>query len=128
MVEQTVIETENVVKEMSLAEKIEKGKWHKVLLHRNAGGVDFMGNVIIPNYVQSADYFLQYDVPTWVPDYAINILKESRRRETSYDYAIINNRPQMVPSANDMICHPFTIEETVVGVPDVVIKARKKGF
>ena len=125
----TVIETDNVMTEMSLTQKVEKGKWHKIVLHRNAGGIDDMGFVQIPNYVQqTVDYFLQYDIPQWVPDYVVNILKESKRRETRYDRRVENGEQKMVGIVSETVCHPFSIEETVVGVPDVVLKARRKGL
>ena len=123
----TVIETDNVTVELDLAKIIDKGKWHKIVLHRNAGGVDDMGFIEIPNYVQSASYFLQYGIPQWVPDYAVNILKESRRRETRYDRRVENGEQKMVGVVSETVCHPFSIEETVVGVPDAVLKARRGG-
>lgn len=125
----SVIETENVMGEMTLAQKIDKGKWHRIMLHRNVGGVDCMGYVEIPNYINNAPYFLQYDEPQWVPDYAVNILKESRRVETSYNARRAGSgEMKMDGVANETVCHPFSIEETVVGVPAVVLKARRKGL
>lgn len=125
----SVIETSDVTGEMSLAQKIDRGKWHRVVLHRNVGGVDCMGYVEIPNYINNAPYFLQYGKPQWVPDYAVNILKESRRVETSYNARRAGDGEiKMDGMASETVCHPFSIEETVNGVPDIVLKARRKGI
>src|SRR3989337_1174090 len=82
--DQSEIVTDNNSQEMNVIEKIERGMWYQIDLHRGSD-IDDLGPVYIPNHAVGPDYWIVQGDPTWVPEYATNILKESRRIETRFD-------------------------------------------